>query len=85
MGQRPGNGHPTYLPSPEGAKPNNRRIGRVTPRWGLEFVRVPGTRGDAPGKIAPHNIQSPERAQPNPEAREIKSRIAGNTVEILEV
>lgn len=48
-GQRPGNEHPTYSPSPNGAKPNARRTTRVTPRWGLGYFHVPGPRGDAPG------------------------------------
>lgn len=27
----------------------HQRPHRVTPRWGLEYFRVPGPRGDAPG------------------------------------
>jgi hypothetical protein len=68
-GQRPGNGQPTYFPSPNGAKPNTRRTGRVTPRWGLENFVASLTRGDAPGYrvIAPlaREMIRPNGAKPD--------------------
>ena len=48
LGQRPRTTPPTHSPSPNGAKPNTRRL-RVAPRWGWGWHDIRRTQGGALG------------------------------------